>query len=124
LSLLVLAAGCKSNEADTTARAVSDPAPMRRVDASAAPASKASSVSAVAASPGAGARAGSQRPDRPLNVLLITIDALRADMPWAGYEREIAPNLTQLAAEGVVWEQHRSVASYTAQTVGTLLSGR
>ena len=65
-----------------------------------------------------------KRPDKPLNVLLLTVDALRSDMPWAGYEQPIAPHLTHLASESVVYENHRSVSSYTAQTVATLLSGR
>lgn len=64
------------------------------------------------------------RPAAPLNVILLTVDALRADMPWSGYSRQIAPNLSALAATSAVWENHRSVASYTAQTVATLLSGR
>lgn len=64
------------------------------------------------------------RPKRPLNVLLLTVDALRADMPWTTYKKEIAPNLTALAKESVVYENHRSVSSYTAQTVATLMSGR
>lgn len=65
-----------------------------------------------------------KRPERGLNVLLLTVDALRADMPWAGYPKPIAPNLTRLAEQSVVYENHRSVSSYTAQTVATLLSGR
>lgn len=58
------------------------------------------------------------------NVILLTIDALRSDMPWAGYEKPIAPHLTELAKESIVYENHRSVSSYTAQTVATLMSGR
>ena len=34
------------------------------------------------------------------------------------------PNLTKFADEAVVYENHRSVSSYTAQTVATLMSGR
>lgn len=64
------------------------------------------------------------RPKRPLNVLLLTVDALRADMPWTTYDKEIAPNLTALAKESVVYENHRSVSSYTAQTVATMMTGR
>lgn len=64
------------------------------------------------------------RPKRPLNVLLLTVDALRADMPWTSYDKEIAPNLTALAKESVVYENHRSVSSYTAQTVATMMTGR
>lgn len=65
-----------------------------------------------------------KRPEQGLNVLLLTVDALRADMPWAGYEKPIAPNLTKLSQESVVYENHRSVSSYTAQTVATLMTGR
>lgn len=57
-------------------------------------------------------------------MLLLSVDALRADMPWSGYPRPVAPNLSALARESAVWENHRSVASYTAQTVATLLSGQ
>jgi len=64
------------------------------------------------------------RPKRPLNVLLLTVDALRSDMPWTSYKKDIAPNLSKLAKESVVYENHRSISSYTAQTVATMLSGR
>jgi len=64
------------------------------------------------------------RPVQPQNVILLTVDALRADMPWAGYDKAIAPNLSELAKEAVVYENHRSISSYTAQTVATWLSGR
>jgi choline-sulfatase len=64
------------------------------------------------------------RPEKPLNVLLLTVDALRADMPWTTYDKDIAPNLTALAKESVVYENHRSVSSYTAQTVATMMTGR
>ncbi len=64
------------------------------------------------------------RPKEPLNVILLTVDAMRADMPWNGYDKPIAPNLTKLAERSVVYENHRSVSSYTAQTVATLMTGR
>jgi len=57
-------------------------------------------------------------------VLLVTVDAMRADMPWLGYERKIAPNLTRLAEQSVVYENVRSLASYTAQSVAAWLSGK
>jgi len=97
-----------------------------------APSSSSASAS-VSASVSSSARAlasaapGAQKPTRPaepLNVLFLTIDSLRADMPWAGYGREIAPNLTSLARQSVVYENHRSVSSYTAQTVAAWLTGR
>ncbi len=68
--------------------------------------------------------AKSTRPAAPLNVIFLTVDALRADMPWAGYDKAIAPNLTQLSQEAVIFENHRSTSSYTAQTVATWLSGQ
>lgn len=64
------------------------------------------------------------RPEKPLNVLLLTVDALRADMPWAGYDKPIAPHLSELAKASVVYENYRSVSSYTAQTVATMMTGR
>jgi choline-sulfatase len=63
-------------------------------------------------------------PARPLNVLLILVDSMRADMPWAGYARPIAPNLTALEAESVSYRRAYAVSSYTAKSVGALLSGK
>jgi glucan phosphoethanolaminetransferase (alkaline phosphatase superfamily) len=60
----------------------------------------------------------------PLNVLLITVDSLRADMPWTGYPREIAPNLTRLAGRSTVYENFYSASSYTAKSVSSLLASR
>jgi choline-sulfatase len=57
-------------------------------------------------------------------VLLLSVDAMRADMPWLGYPRAIAPNLTKLAEQSVVYKNVRSLASYTAQSVSAWLSGR
>jgi arylsulfatase A-like enzyme len=61
---------------------------------------------------------------QPLNVLLLTVEAMRADMPWAGYARPIAPNLTRLAQQSVIYDNYRSVSSFTAQSVPVILSGR
>ncbi len=59
-----------------------------------------------------------------MNVILITIDSLRADMPWTGYPRKIAPFLTELAAKSVVYERAYSMSSYTAKSISSLLAGR
>jgi arylsulfatase A-like enzyme len=64
------------------------------------------------------------RPAEPLNVILLTIDSLRTDVPWLGYGRAIAPNLTALARESVVYERAYSASSTTAKSVATMLSGR
>ncbi len=62
-------------------------------------------------------------PDK-LNVLLLTIDSLRADMPWTGYPREIAPNLTALAKRSAVYSNAYSASSYTAKSVSSLLASK
>ena len=64
------------------------------------------------------------RPKEPLNVILLSVESWRADMPWLGYARAIAPNLAHLAAESSVWENHRSLSSHTPQALAALLSGR
>ncbi len=63
-------------------------------------------------------------PPKDLDVVLITIDCLRADMPWAGYERPIAPRLTELAARAVQYTRAYSMSSYTSMSLGGLLGGR
>ncbi|MBX3181467.1 MAG: sulfatase-like hydrolase/transferase [Polyangiaceae bacterium] len=65
-----------------------------------------------------------ESPERPLNVLLILVDSMRADMPWAGYPREIAPNLTELEKNSVSYTRGYSISSYTAKSVGGLLAGK
>src|SRR5687767_3544411 len=61
---------------------------------------------------------------RPLHVLLIIADSLRADMPWMGYERPIAPWLTAFAQRSVTYTRAYSISSSTARSVGPLLVGR
>jgi choline-sulfatase len=58
------------------------------------------------------------------NVLLLTIDSLRADMPWAGYERPIAPRLTELEKSCVSYTHAYSISSYTSMSVGGFLGGK
>ena len=58
------------------------------------------------------------------NVILITIDCLRADMPWAGYPRDIAPNLTKLAQKSVMYTHAYSISSYTSMSLGGFLGGK
>lgn len=59
-----------------------------------------------------------------LDVVLITIDCLRADQPWAGYARPVAPRLTALAAKSVQYTHAYSLSSYTSMSLGGLLSGK
>jgi arylsulfatase A-like enzyme len=101
--------------ASAPAPAASSAAPVVSASASAT-----ASASAVASAPPAPASA----PPGKLNVLLITIDSLRADMPWAGYPRDIAPVLTAFEKTAVSYSRFYSISSYTAMSLGGLLSGR
>ncbi|MBI5532690.1 MAG: sulfatase-like hydrolase/transferase [Deltaproteobacteria bacterium] len=91
---------------------------------SAAPAQAPQATNAAAAP---GASASSARPAagplEPMNVILLVVDAMRDDMPWNGYARPIAPNLTKLHEKSVSWERGYSISSFTAKSVGGLLSG-
>jgi choline-sulfatase len=86
----------------------------RHVEAATAPLAASSEAADAGPAPAA----------RPLNVLLVTVDAMRADMPWQGYARPIAPTLTRLAAESVVYTNAYAVSSDTAKSVPAMLTGR
>jgi choline-sulfatase len=59
-----------------------------------------------------------------LNVVLVTIDTLRADLGYLGNPRPVSPNLDALAAKSVVFERGYSLASYTGKSMGPLLIGK
>jgi arylsulfatase A-like enzyme len=96
----------------------------------AAPSAAASGVAAEAsasAAPSAAPAASVQPPAGPpkdCNVILISIDSLRADMPWNGYPRPIAPRITDLESKSVSFTHAYSVSSYTSMSLGGLLGGR
>jgi len=60
---------------------------------------------------------------RNINVILITIDALRPDhLGCYGYNRNTSPNIDKLAKEGVLFTQAISQASWTNALVSLLTS--
>lgn len=61
---------------------------------------------------------------KDLNVLVISVDSLRADMPWAGYPRAIAPRLTELEKRAVSYTHAYSISSYTSMSLGGFLGGK
>ena len=69
-------------------------------------------------------RAAAPRVADDLNLLLVTIDTLRADLGFMGYERPISPNLDALAERGTVFEHAYSMASYTGKSIGPTLIGK
>jgi choline-sulfatase len=109
-----------------------DPPPTRAATASGgdgtAPPSAA--ASAPGASPsGADTRAraptpATAAPPADANVIVLSIDSLRADMPWNGYARPIAPRLTDFARSTVFFRHAYAVSSYTSMSLGGFLGGR
>ena len=66
---------------------------------------------------------GPRRPEA--DVLVITIDALRADHVGAyGYERATTPNIDRLAAGGVRFARAYSQAPHTSFSVASMLTGK
>jgi len=59
-----------------------------------------------------------------LNLVLITVDTLRIDLGFMGYERPVSPSLDALAARSTVFERAYSMASYTGKSVGPTLIGK
>lgn len=84
----------------------------------------ATAAEAPSAAPTADPNAKLTAPPGKLNVILLTIDSLRADMPWAGYPRDIAPTLTAFEKESVSYTRFYSISSYTAMSLGGLLAGK
>jgi arylsulfatase A-like enzyme len=61
---------------------------------------------------------------KDLNLILVTIDTMRADLHYAGNPHELSPNLDKLAADSVVFDRAYSLASYTGKSVGPMLIGK
>jgi arylsulfatase A-like enzyme len=67
---------------------------------------------------------GSLRQQAAGDVLLISVDTLRADHLGAyGYRRNTSPNLDRWFAKGRVYERSYSTTAYTSPSVVSLLSG-
>ncbi|HSU41476.1 MAG TPA: sulfatase-like hydrolase/transferase, partial [Polyangiaceae bacterium] len=63
-------------------------------------------------------------PKQP-NVVLITIDATRAELGFLGYHTHpVSPHLDELAKKSTVFENAYSLASYTSKSLAPMLIGR
>ncbi len=113
-SVLLISAACLSLGCDQQA-----PAPSQPPEPTAAPSAEASASAAPSAEP----EPAKPTPKRPYNVILIYVDSLRWDMPWNGYERDIAPNLTRFAKDAVWYSNAYSLSSYTAKSIPPSLIG-
>lgn len=61
---------------------------------------------------------------RRANVLLVTLETLRADHVGAyGYSRNITPNLDRLARQGAVFQQVIAQAPFTLPSLASLMTG-
>src|ERR1041384_8208989 len=61
---------------------------------------------------------------RPLNVVLVTIDTLRADrLSCYGYPEKLTPNLDRLAARGVLFENAVAQAPSTPPSHASMFTG-
>lgn len=61
---------------------------------------------------------------RPINVLLLVVDTLRADrLGCYGYPRDTAPNIDALAARGTLYEHNYSQACWTVPSMISMLTG-
>ncbi len=74
---------------------------------------------------GAEAKVEAHRPLRPPNILLISIDTLRADhLGSYGYARDTSPNLDRLAARSIRYTNAYAPAPWTLPSHVAMLSGR
>ena len=63
--------------------------------------------------------------DRHLNLILITVDTLRAEnVGFLGYPKPTTPNLDALAEHAVVFQRAYAMASYTGKALGPMLIGK
>jgi arylsulfatase A-like enzyme len=69
--------------------------------------------------------ASCSEPARELpNVLVVVIDTMRADrLPFNGCKQDTAPFLTEVAAQGAVFENAFSTCSFTAPSTASLFTG-
>ena len=52
--------------------------------------------------------------DRPVNVILLTVESLRADR----FTEDLAPNFFAAARHATAFENHRSIAAWTGPNTG------
>jgi len=70
------------------------------------------------------ARSTTAQAERPPDVYIYLIDTLRADhLGCYGYDRSTSPNIDAFGAEGVIFEDAHTTATWTRPAVATLLSG-
>jgi arylsulfatase A-like enzyme len=74
--------------------------------------------------PSDAARHGSPDLPRPFSFLFITVDTLRPDLGYAGYERPVSPRIDELAKQSVIYERAYSISTYTAFSLPPMMASR
>jgi choline-sulfatase len=59
-----------------------------------------------------------------LSFLFITVDALRPDLRYAGYPRDVSPEIDKLAAKSIVYEQAYAISTYTGYCLPPMMASR
>jgi choline-sulfatase len=59
-----------------------------------------------------------------LDVVLITVDTLRADLGYAGNPKPVSPRIDELAKKSTIFENAYSLASYTSKSLPPALIGK
>ncbi|HUX10003.1 MAG TPA: sulfatase [Terriglobia bacterium] len=73
---------------------------------------------------GAGVSGSEDQSQQRPNIVLITMDTVRADHLSAyGYSRDTSPNLARLAAKGVLFENAVSASSWTLPSLSAIYTG-
>lgn len=98
--------------------------PAGETDAAVAKSDSGSAVAAPVVVRDSGADSAAAAFAGPWNVLVLSIDSLRADMPWAGYSRPIAPRLTALHERSIAYTHAYSTSSFTSKSMAGLLTGK
>ncbi|MBV9945610.1 MAG: sulfatase [Myxococcales bacterium] len=116
--------------------AATTPTTSASAGAAATPTSAASPGATSATSPGATGSATATRSDADaghplgaaagerLSFLVITVDTLRPDLGYMGYERPVSPHIDRLAERSVVYERAYSISTYTGFCLPPMMASR
>ncbi|HEX8792163.1 MAG TPA: sulfatase [Polyangiaceae bacterium] len=124
VGLAVVATACSKDAPPTVVSPAHAGEPTASAQPAAVVASTASAATSAAPAAPAAAPPAPAGPPKDANVIVLSIDSLRADMPWAGYARPIAPRLTEFESKAVSYTDAYSVSSYTSMSLGGFLGGR
>ena len=59
-----------------------------------------------------------------LSFLFITVDALRPDLRYAGYERDVSPQIDKLAEQSIIYDHAYAISTYTGYCLPPMMASR